>query len=44
MFAMFQNFTLAAKPFMESKMYYVIVVGGLAVVVIGLIIYKRRQS
>ncbi len=36
------NLTLA-QPFMETKAYWVVVVGGLLVVIIGLFIYKRRR-
>ncbi len=43
MLAMLQNTTLA-QSFLGSPLYWIVVVGGLLVVIVGLIIYKRRQA
>ena len=34
---------LLAKPFMETKAYWVVVVGGIFVVVVGLFVYKKMR-
>ncbi len=36
------NLTLA-QPFMGSTAYWIVVVGGIFVVIVGLFIYKRRR-
>ena len=37
------NNLLLAKPFMETKAYWVVVVGGIVVIIVGLTIYKKMQ-
>ncbi len=34
---------LLAKPFMETKAYYWVVGGGLLLIIVGLLVYKKMQ-